>query len=280
MRTRTLLILALSFLLPLFVYAQNSSEVDFVPLTKIPALADAGNAAKLPDFLNSIYRLAIGIAAVLAVLQIVRAGIMFMGGDSVTERREAKSLIALSIGGLILILSPVVVFSIINPSILSLQIGGLKDLTTTEFSAYTKGASITTTDGGGASTCGSYVAIRYLEKTGGACSTLGAGYEDVVGTCTLCQPTSTQKCCGSKSVPPGSFGWKAWYKIPNTSGVSESKLMRSVKLYDTKDLCVTSATDAVKGMAPGSVYDDSPGKGTICKCGTELRLQGAECTPW
>lgn len=113
--------------LPLFVFAQ---DVDFVPLTNIPALYETGNAFSLESFLNNLYRIAIGIAAIVAVLQIMRAGIMYMGGDSVTEKKEAKDLIALAIGGLILVLSPVVVFSVINPEILSLRIGNLEKLKT------------------------------------------------------------------------------------------------------------------------------------------------------
>lgn len=118
--------------LPLSVLAQGT---DFVPLTNLPAITEVGNAITTPDglakFLNNIYGLCIGIAAVVAVLQIMRAGIMYMGGDSVTEKKEAKNLIALSIGGLILVLSPVVVFSIINPEILSLRIKGIDALKAT-----------------------------------------------------------------------------------------------------------------------------------------------------
>jgi type IV secretory pathway VirB2 component (pilin) len=133
MLNRTFFITILSFALPAVALAADTSGLGFVPLTSIPGIADAGNASTLPSFLNNVYKLAIGVAAVLAVLQIVRAGIMYMGGDSVTEKKDAKNLITLSIGGLILVLSPVIVFSVINPKILSLEIGGLNDLTTTKF---------------------------------------------------------------------------------------------------------------------------------------------------
>lgn len=124
MKYLSFLILFLGF--PLLVFAQDAA---FVPLTtNAPFLEGLGNADRLPDFLNNIYRLCIGVAAVLAVLQIMRAGIMYMGGDSVTEKKEAKNLIAMSIGGLVLVLSPVVVFSLINPSILSLEIKGIEEL--------------------------------------------------------------------------------------------------------------------------------------------------------
>lgn len=120
------LLFVLSLLiLPVVVFAE---EYGFVPLTQVPFLTDAGNSFDLSQFLNNLYRLAIGVAAVIAVLQIMRAGIMYMGGDSVTEKKEAKNLIGLSIAGLVLVLSPVVVFSIINPEILSLKINRIREL--------------------------------------------------------------------------------------------------------------------------------------------------------
>lgn len=119
--------LVLLLTLPVLALAQTPG---FIPLTNIPLLTATGNAFSLDTFLNQLYRISIGIAAVLAVLQIMRAGIMYMGGDSVTEKKEAKNLIALSVGGLILVLSPVIVFSIINPEILTLKIGNIEKLRT------------------------------------------------------------------------------------------------------------------------------------------------------
>jgi len=119
-------------LLPASVFAAETVNTQFVSLTNIPRVFDAGTVLNTPEglsaFLNNIYRASIGIAAVIAVLQIMRAGVMYMGGDSVTEKKEAKNLIGLAIGGLILVLSPVIVFSIINPRILDLKIEGINDL--------------------------------------------------------------------------------------------------------------------------------------------------------
>lgn len=96
---------------------------EFVPLTNIEGLTDAANSNEgLTTFLNLAYRLCIGLAASLAVLQIMRAGFLYMGGDSIGEKKEAKNLIALSLFGLLLVLSPVIVFGIIDPRILSLQL--------------------------------------------------------------------------------------------------------------------------------------------------------------
>lgn len=268
-------LLIVSATLPLFALAAADSPA-FVSLTNIPALQGAGNADTLPTFVNSLYKIALGLGAVLAVLQIIRAGIMYMGGDSVTEKKEAKSLIALSIGGLILILSPVVVFSIINPSILDLKIGRLSELKTPTPPASTSGGSTT---GGGTTpnTCGAYLSVGYV-ATATACSTLGANYEDVVGTCSSCTPTTGKKCCGAKTVPDAKFGWRTWFIVPKAGGGTES-VRYSSEIFSSSATCLTNANNK-PGVPSGATVDDSSGKGRVCLCSTELRLQGSACTPW
>lgn len=111
--------------------ASTNSGGGFKPLTNIQNVTFAGNAAELPDFLNSIYMICIGLAAVIGVLQIMRAGVTWMtAGGSHEKIGDAKNLIRDTIIGLILVLAPTIVFSIINPDILKLQIRGLSDLQT------------------------------------------------------------------------------------------------------------------------------------------------------
>lgn len=99
----------------------------FVPLTNIPGLTDTASANKLleehtfSDFLNALYKYLIGIAAVIAIIQIVRGGIMIATKDSPAAHGNGRELIMHSIFGLILVLSPVLVFSIINKNILNLD---------------------------------------------------------------------------------------------------------------------------------------------------------------
>lgn len=110
------------------VSSQNPQN--FVPLLpSLPGLQDVQTQASLATFLSTLYKLCIGAAAVLAVLQLMRAGVMYMGGDSVTEKKDARNLITLSIVGLILVLAPYIVFSIINPAILRIDINA-RDLQT------------------------------------------------------------------------------------------------------------------------------------------------------
>jgi type IV secretory pathway VirB2 component (pilin) len=110
--------------------ARSSAREDlvFTPLTGIPGVGQISQADGLAEFLNVLYRLCVGAAATLAVLQIIRAGFLWMRGDSITGSKEARELIKMSVFGLVLVLSPVLVFSVIDPRILNLTIdaGGLQ----------------------------------------------------------------------------------------------------------------------------------------------------------
>lgn len=94
----------------------------FVPLTSLPGLDDVTSSNSIASFLNNLYRISIGAAAVLAVLQITRAGLMYMTEESIAEKKEARHLITMSILGLVLVLSPALVFGIIDPRILELNV--------------------------------------------------------------------------------------------------------------------------------------------------------------
>ncbi len=116
------LLLSFVLLTPLFVFAAEAGQ--FVPLTSLPGLAEGGNAATMTVFLNSLYKICIGAAAAIAVLQIIRAGILFMTNKgSISENEQARSLVQGAVLGLLLVLSPVIVFTIINPKILTLDFG-------------------------------------------------------------------------------------------------------------------------------------------------------------
>lgn len=117
--------LSVLVLAPVVAFADNN----FVPLTNLPGIADAGGAPSLPYFLNNLYKICIGAAAVIAVLQIMRAGVLLMTNTgSISHNEQAKDLMRNSVLGLVLVLSPAIVFGIINPKILNLDldVSGLK----------------------------------------------------------------------------------------------------------------------------------------------------------
>lgn len=247
-----LLLTSVLLLTPLMVFAQDNTSTAFVPLTSIPGIESAGNAQSLPDFLNNLYRLAIGAAAVLAVLQIVRAGIMYMGGDSVTEKKEAKSLIALSVGGLILILSPVVVFSIINPDILSLKINKLGELADTTFEAYQRGQEI----GGRTETLLWTNSVLSRSAAEAKCKTDGGTHLEYVCK----KPDGTTRTLAvSQSCVAGEEGLGFCYKTGVSGGGSDSEMQKMCELYHR--------TIAPEGGSCAKLVDDGWSKMDNACCG-------------
>lgn len=112
----------------LFVAPHAIAADGFTALAPIPGLTDAANTSvvnstSLANFFNNLYKYLIGLAAVLAIIQITWSGIRIaLNQDNVSTITDSKGHIAQAILGLVLVLSPVIVFSIINPSILNLSL--------------------------------------------------------------------------------------------------------------------------------------------------------------
>lgn len=108
----------------------------FKPLTGgIPGIADAGGGGRsLVDYLNALFRFAIGLGALAAVLRITFAGIKYMTSEvSVSSKEDAKQDIQNAILGLLLLLSVVIILREINPKLLDLNfLKEIKDFTITE----------------------------------------------------------------------------------------------------------------------------------------------------
>lgn len=114
--TLSLLLLAT----PLFAGAQEN----FQPLTGLPVFDSLGTSPDgLSGFFNQLYVIAVGAAAVIAVAQIMIAGFRWStAGGSHSTIEEARKSIQDTVLGLLLVLSPTIVFGIINPKILNLDI--------------------------------------------------------------------------------------------------------------------------------------------------------------
>jgi hypothetical protein len=116
--------LLFSIPLTLFALAPHVFAEGFVPLAAIPGLTEhtAATTSGLANFLNNLYKYLIGIAAVLTVIEIIWGGLEISTKDSVSSHQDGKNRIQQAILGLVLVLSPVLVFSIINPAILNLSL--------------------------------------------------------------------------------------------------------------------------------------------------------------
>jgi len=166
----------------------------FVPLTHLPQIQQAANSATLPVFLNQLYKICIGVAAVLAVLLIMYAGVEIMTSrGSVSSNEKAKKHIQNAILGLILVLSPTIVFGIINPDILKLNIdvSGLKPQTLNH---------IDTNSAESNQTCTAITKTKIEKFTEGqdsasVCSAIGKGWAHYDSMCCSVSDAS-HICCG------------------------------------------------------------------------------------
>lgn len=130
----------LSILFALFAFVPHAfaTQTGFVPLAPIPGLTDSdtangvinnGSAANgvintnsFALFFNNLYKFLVGLAIALAIIEIIWGGLEYSTTDSIGNKEAGKKRIRNAILGLVLILSPVLVFSIINRNILNLSV--------------------------------------------------------------------------------------------------------------------------------------------------------------
>lgn len=269
MRTYLYLFLLILVTVPFTVHGQTSNNT-FVPLQpNLPGIKEFAQSNSIPQLLNSLYKICIGVAATLAVLQIMRAGVLYMGGDSVTEKKDAKDLISASIIGLILVLSPVIVFSVINPEILSLKIGASNLRNASQPASGTSG-----TGGGGASggtpqtqaICAQYTGSNLKQvpnPNNKSCDALlgtQSGWASVPQCCS--NLPSGSSCCGySQSntyqrpapeiVSKGTFNYHRY--LSDTSAQPECLITEPSNNFVTKAECYA---DMNKSVATGRIAVD------------------------
>lgn len=98
----------------LFLPTISFALVEPVYLVGIPGV----NAnLSFDSYINALYALSISIAALLAVIKIIIAGVKWMLSDIVTNKQEAKSDIWGATLGLLLVISAVLILGVINPQL-------------------------------------------------------------------------------------------------------------------------------------------------------------------
>ncbi len=98
-------------------------SADYVPLSPLPDLgADKPIAGNFSDYLLGVYKLAIGIAGVLAVIVILFEGIKHMASESFVAKADTSARIGAAIGGLLLALGAYVILYAINPKLVEFNL--------------------------------------------------------------------------------------------------------------------------------------------------------------
>lgn len=104
-----------SFAIPSLAFGQNT----YKPLVGIPGVTNAGNFS---DYINALYALSISVAALMAVIKIIIAGVKYMLSDVVTDKGSAINDIRSSVIGLIIVISAVLILTEINPKLTETEI--------------------------------------------------------------------------------------------------------------------------------------------------------------
>lgn len=106
--------------IPLFAHAQG-----FVPLADVPPNSKFGQLTASSDFsgfINGLFKFAIAIGAIAAVLRLAYAGYLYMGqSDMWSHKGQAKEIIRDVTIGLLLLLAIYLILYQINPDILKLK---------------------------------------------------------------------------------------------------------------------------------------------------------------
>lgn len=193
------------------VLAQSACGNGFCPLAPIPNLTQGVQATSggLASFFNNLYKYLIGLAAILAIIMIVWGGLEISTKDSISKQSDGRERITQAILGLVLVLLPVLVFSIINPSILNLSLD-IPPLTTV-YGGWNNGVpvpAVPTTSIGGCSVSGTLLQTATCPTSQAAtqfaanCSS-GAG---AVLPCSLQNSSGVPSCTTYSAVCPTTSG--------------------------------------------------------------------------
>lgn len=116
MNSKHFFAIATLFFLPTLAFGQAT----YTPLVGIPGLADPG--MQFGDYINALYALSISVAALIAVIKIIIAGVKYMLSDVVTSKSDAINDIQGAVFGLIIVISAVLILTVINPNLTSTEI--------------------------------------------------------------------------------------------------------------------------------------------------------------
>lgn len=104
--------------IPTIIFAAGIPNV-YVSLIGIPML---GEDLTFGNYLNALYALSISVAALVAVIKIIIAGLKYMLSDVVTSKQDAISDIRGSLIGLIIVISAVLILTEINPQLVTTSV--------------------------------------------------------------------------------------------------------------------------------------------------------------
>ena len=113
------------FVCILFIFPTSThAQVNFKPIvTDNPFINNNADFGSLPNFLNTLYKLGISIAVVLAIVMIFYAGFTYTVSTSSDGKSASKRRIQAALGGLLLALSSFIILRTINSQLVFINLG-------------------------------------------------------------------------------------------------------------------------------------------------------------
>jgi hypothetical protein len=249
-------------LLPVIAGAQT-----YQPLLDlgIPGVTDQ-SGADFGTYVNGLYALSISIAALLAVIKVVIAGVKWMTTDIVTSKGAAKTEIQGALTGLLVVLGAVIILTTINPDTTDVDLS-VPQLSAPSYTAPTAAAAPAFTN------------IGYMDKVldfkGSGISSLGTNPTDAEMK-NMCENVLPADCPdGWTSALEKALGWPEAACYPGTydSG-TETCLVEAADMKLTSYPCKTISENTDTGAttytcqeakaactnAKGTIKQTSPSK--------------------
>jgi len=124
-----LLFVIIIFFITMCAFIPNNTAVaqEYVPISETPFIKE-GPLPTIEVYLNKIFVFTLGIAGLLAVINITMGGITYITSSSGGSTEAAKAKIADAIKGLLLILATYIILNAVNPEILKFNFLNNKEL--------------------------------------------------------------------------------------------------------------------------------------------------------
>ncbi|MDC1205592.1 hypothetical protein N8083_01970 [Candidatus Pacebacteria bacterium] len=107
----------LLFCLPFFAFA---ADTGFISLVGVPGIENIGKPGGLQGYINTLMRVAVIAAALIALIKLILAGAQYILSGIVTDKENAKKDIKAALTGLLIVIAAVAILRTINPDLLNL----------------------------------------------------------------------------------------------------------------------------------------------------------------
>ncbi|OHB14882.1 MAG: hypothetical protein A2431_02955 [Candidatus Zambryskibacteria bacterium RIFOXYC1_FULL_39_10] len=104
------------------VVLAQETDLSYTVLAPLPGVGDSDGKTTLETYVPAIFKLAIGLSAVAAVLMIVLGGFQYISSDALMKKNEGRERIKNAVFGLVLVISAWLILNTINPNLLNINL--------------------------------------------------------------------------------------------------------------------------------------------------------------